>query len=218
MRVVVAEDALLFREGLVRVLADAGFEVVGQATDVRGVLGLVASRRPELVILDIRMPPSHTVEGLEAAKQIRAEYPEVGVLVLSQFVETQHALDLLGGSPDGLGYLLKDRVSDLREFIDAARRIGSGGSAIDPEVVSRLIGRRRTHDPLAELTEREREVLALMAEGRSNQGIGERLFLSSKTVETHVHRIFRKLDLSPAHPDHRRVLAVLAFLRQSAAD
>ena len=213
---IVAEDAILFREGLVRVLADAGFEVVAEASDARGLLGLVASHHPDLVILDIRMPPMHEVEGLEAAKQIRADHPEVGVLVLSQFVETHHALDLLGGRPGGVGYLLKDRVSDLREFIDAARRIGSGGSAIDPEVVSRLLARRRTHDPLAELTAREREVLALMAEGRSNQGIGERLFLSPKTVETHVHRIFRKLDLPPAPADHRRVLAVLAFLRESA--
>ena len=218
MRIVVAEDAVLFREGLVRVLADAGFEVVGQASDAPGVLGLVASRNPDLVILDVRMPPTHTVEGLVAAKQIQTEYPEVGVLVLSQFVETQHALDLLGSRPGGVGYLLKDRVSDLREFIDAARRVGSGGSSIDPEVVSRLLGRRRTHDPLADLTEREREVLALMAEGRSNQGIGERLFLSPKTVETHVHRILRKLQLSPAPADHRRVLAVLAFMRESAAD
>lgn len=218
MRVVVAEDAVLFREGLVRVLADAGFEVVGEASDARGVLGLVSSRNPNLVILDIRMPPTHTVEGLEAAKQIQVDYPEVGVLVLSQFVETQHALDLLCNRPGGVGYLLKDRVSDLGEFIEAARRVGSGGSSIDPEVVSRLLGRRRTHDPLADLTEREREVLALMAEGRSNQGIGERLFLSPKTVETHVHRILRKLDLSPAPADHRRVLAVLAFMRESAAN
>jgi DNA-binding NarL/FixJ family response regulator len=218
VRVIVADDAILFRGGLVRVLDDAGFEVVAEANDARGLLDLVASRHPDLVILDIRMPPTHTVEGLEAAKQIRAGHPEVGVLVLSQFVETHHALDLLAGPPGGVGYLLKDRVSDLREFIEAARRTGSGGSAIDPEVVGRLLARRRTHDPLAELTHREREVLALMAEGRSNQGIGERLFLSPKTVETHVHRIFRKLDLPPAPADHRRVLAVLAFLRESTAD
>lgn len=215
MRVVVADDALLFREGLVRVLADAELEVVGEVADASGLLGLVADTEPDVVILDIRMPPTHTVEGLEAAKQIRAEHPDVGVLVLSQFVETHHALDLLSGPPGGVGYLLKDRVNDLREFTDAVRRVGDGGSAIDPEVVTRLIGRQRAHDPLAELTERERDVLALMAEGRSNQRIGEQLFLSPKTIETHVHRIFRKLDLHPTPEDHRRVLAVLAFLRDA---
>jgi DNA-binding NarL/FixJ family response regulator len=215
MRLVVADDALLFREGLVRVLEDAGFDVVAQTAEATGLVAIVSSREPDVVIVDIRMPPTYSVEGLDAAKQIRAQCPEVGVLVLSQFVETHHALDLLSGTSDGVGYLLKDRVSDLREFTAAIRRVGSGGAVIDPEVVTRLLGRRRTHDPLAELTDRERDVLALMAEGRSNQGIGERLFLSPKTVETHVHRIFRKLDLVPATEDHRRVLAVLAFLRGS---
>jgi DNA-binding NarL/FixJ family response regulator len=215
VRVVVADDALLFREGLVRVLGDAGFEVVGQASDASGLLAIVASREPDVAIVDIRMPPTHTVEGLEAAKTIRAEHPEVGVLVLSQYVETHHALDLLSGPSGRVGYLLKDRVSDLREFSDAVTRVGSGGSAIDPEVVTRLLGRHRAHDPLSQLTDREQDVIALMAEGRSNQGIGERLFLSPKTVETHVHRIFRKLDLPPAPEDHRRVLAVLAFLRDA---
>jgi len=217
VRVVVADDALLFREGLVRVLGDAGFEVVGQASEPSGLLAIVASHQPDVAIVDIRMPPTQTVEGLEAAKTIRAGYPDVGVLVLSQYVETHHALDLLGGPSGRVGYLLKDRVSDLREFSDAVTRVGSGGSVIDPEVVTRLLGRHRANDPLAELTDRERDVIALMAEGRSNQGIGERLFLSPKTVETHVHRIFRKLDLLPAPEDHRRVLAVLAFLRDAEA-
>jgi DNA-binding NarL/FixJ family response regulator len=215
VRLIVADDALLFREGLVRVLEDAGFDVIAEISEATGLAEIVSSRRPDVVIVDIRMPPTHTVEGLEAARQIRAQHPGIGVLVLSQFVETHHALNLLGGASGGVGYLLKDRVRDLREFFAAIRRVGSGESAIDPEVVTRLLARRRAHDPLAELTERERDVLALMAEGRSNQGIGERLFLSPKTVETHVHRIFSKLDLLPTHEDHRRVLAVLAFLRDS---
>ena len=195
-------------------LEGGGFDVVGETSEATGLPEIVSSRRPDVVLLDIRMPPTHTVEGLEAAKQIRAQHADVGVLVLSQFVETHHALDLLSGASGGVGYLLKDRVRDLREFFAAIRRVGSGESAIDPEVVTRLLGRRRADDPLAKLTERERDVLALMAEGRSNKGIGERLFLSPKTVETHVHRIFQKLDLPHAPEDHRRVLAVLAFLRE----
>jgi DNA-binding NarL/FixJ family response regulator len=217
VRLVVADDALLFREGLVRVLEDGGFRVVAQTSEATGLPEIVSSRGPEVVIVDIRMPPTHTIEGLEAAKRIHTEHPDIGVMVLSQFVETHHALDLLAGGSGGVGYLLKDRVRDLRDFFAAIRRVGSGESAIDPEVVTRLLERRRAHDPLAELTERERDVLALMAEGRSNQGIGERLFLSPKTVETHVHRIFSKLNLLPAPEDHRRVLAVLAFLRDSGA-
>jgi len=213
---VLVDDALLFREGLARVLEDAGFEVVAQAGDATDLDDIVSSRQPDVVIVDIRMPPTHSVEGLEAAKQIRAEHRGVGVMVLSQFVETHHALELLSGSSEGVGYLLKDRVSDLREFADAIRRVGSGGAAIDPEVVTRLLGRRREYDPLDELTPRERDVLALMAEGRTNQAISERLFLAPKTVEAHVHRIFTKLDLFPAAEDHRRVLAVLAFLRGAA--
>ncbi|MFL5950723.1 MAG: response regulator, partial [Gaiellaceae bacterium] len=185
MRVVVAEDSLLFREGLSRLLREGGLEVVATAADADQLLIDVARHQPDVAIIDIRMPPTQTTEGLEAAKRIRATNDNVGVLVLSQHVETHHALDLLSDRPDGVGYLLKDRVSDLHEFCDAIRRIGCGGSAIDPEVISRLLSRRRQHDPLAELTDREREVLTLMAEGRSNQGIAERLFLSPKTVETH---------------------------------
>jgi len=215
VRLIVADDALLFREGLVRVLQDAGFDVVAEMSEATGLADVVSTQRPDVVIVDIRMPPTHTVEGLEAAQLIRDQQSDVGVLVLSQFVETHHALDLLGGASGGVGYLLKDRVRDLREFFDAIRRVGSGESAIDPEVVTRLLARRRAHDPLAELTERERDVLALMAEGRSNQGIGERLYLSPKTVETHVHRIFSKLNLPLAPEDHRRVLAVLALLRDT---
>jgi DNA-binding NarL/FixJ family response regulator len=215
MRVVVAEDSLLFREGLSRLLREGGLEVVATAADADQLLIDVARHQPDVAIIDIRMPPTQTTEGLEAAKRIRATNDNVGVLVLSQHVETHHALDLLSDRPDGVGYLLKDRVSDLHEFCDAIRRIGCGGSAIDPEVISRLLSRRRQHDPLAELTDREREVLTLMAEGRSNQGIAERLFLSPKTVETHVHRIFTKLGLTINDVAHRRVLAVLAFLRDS---
>jgi DNA-binding NarL/FixJ family response regulator len=215
MRVVVAEDSLLFREGLSRLLREGGLDVVATAADADQLLVEVTRHQPDVAIIDIRMPPTQTTEGLEAAKRIRATNDNVGVLVLSQHVETHHALDLLSDRPDGVGYLLKDRVSDLHEFCDAIRRIGCGGSAIDPEVISRLLSRRRQHDPLADLTDREREVLALMAEGRSNQGIAERLYLSPKTVETHVHRIFTKLGLTMNDVAHRRVLAVLAFLRDS---
>jgi DNA-binding NarL/FixJ family response regulator len=215
MRVVVAEDSLLFREGLSRLLREGGLDVVATAADADQLLIEVTRHQPDVAIIDIRMPPTQTTEGLEAAKRIRATNDNVGVLVLSQHVETHHALDLLSDRPDGVGYLLKDRVSDLHEFCDAIRRIGCGGSAIDPEVISRLLSRRRQHDPLADLTDREREVLALMAEGRSNQGIAERLYLSPKTVETHVHRIFTKLGLTMNDVAHRRVLAVLAFLRDS---
>jgi DNA-binding NarL/FixJ family response regulator len=213
VRVVVGEDSLLFREGLVRLLRDNGFEVVATAADAEQLLAEVTRHAPDVVIVDIRMPPAQSTEGLEAAKRIRATNGDVGVLVLSQHVETHHALDLLSERPDGVGYLLKDRVSDLHEFCAAVRRIGEGGSAIDPEVVSRLLARRRDHDPLADLTRREREVLALMAEGQSNHGISRRLYLSPKTVETHVHRIFTKLGLFADDSAHRRVLAVLTFLR-----
>jgi DNA-binding NarL/FixJ family response regulator len=215
VRVIIGDDSLLFREGLARLLNDNSFDVVATAPDAERLLAEVARHHPDVVIVDIRMPPTQSTEGLEAAKSIRAESRDIGVLVLSQHVETHHALDLLSERPEGVGYLLKDRVSDLREFCAAIERVGGGGSAIDPEVVSRLLSRRREHDPLADLTEREREVLALMAEGQSNQGVAERLRLSTKTVETHVHRIFTKLGLFTDDSAHRRVLAVLTFLRDS---
>jgi DNA-binding NarL/FixJ family response regulator len=213
MRVVLAEDSLLFREGLARVLRDAGFDVVGQAGDAQQLVELVRAERPDAAIVDIRMPPTNTIEGLMAAKQIRAKFPKVGVLVLSHYVESEHAVDLLSDGTGGVGYLLKDRVSDLEEFVDAVRRVGEGGSIIDPELVGQLIARRRTGNALDVLTDREREVLALMSEGRSNQAIREKLFLSLKTVESHVSSIFTKLGLLPAPDDHRRILAVLTYLR-----
>ena len=219
MRVAIADDAVLFREGLVRLLTEAGFEVVGQAADADELLAIVRdappSRRPQVTVVDIRMPPSHTTEGLVAAKTIRAEHPEIGVLVLSQYIESEHAMDLLGDGAGGTGYLLKDRISNLEGFRDAVQRVGDGGSAIDPEVIGRLLGRRRATDPLVDLTDREREVLALMAEGYSNRAIGTSLFLSEKTVEAHVRSIFSKLGLLPTTDENRRVLAVLAFLRAS---
>ena len=213
MRVVLADDAVLFRKGLARLLADAGVDVVGQAGDGENLLELVRSTVPDVAIVDIRMPPTHTTEGLVAALRIREEHPDVGVLVLSQYVETTYAVQLLGPGTGRIGYLLKDRVPDVDEFIDVVQRVGCGGSVVDPQVVAQLLGKRRNPDPLAELTGREREVLALMAEGRSNQAICQRLFLSTKTVETHVSSIFAKLALAPASDNHRRVLAVLTYLR-----
>ena len=213
MRVMIADDAVLFREGLGRVLEAGGIQVAAQAGDAERLLALVRADPPDAVVVDIRMPPTHTREGLDAAQRIRAEHPQIGVLVLSQYVEPHHAMQLLEDGTSGVGYLLKDRVADVAEVVDAVRRVAGGGSVIDPEVVAQLLGRRRTRDPLQELTERERQVLALMAEGRSNQAIGERLFLSPKTVEAHVHSNFTRLSLHPAPDDHRRVLAVLAFLR-----
>ena len=219
MRVAVADDAVLFREGLARLLADAGFELVGQAANAGELLAIIreaqSNRLPDVAIVDIRMPPSHTTEGLVAAQTIRAEHPEIGVLVLSQYIETEHAMDLLGDGSGGTGYLLKDRVSDLEGFSDAVRRVGEGGSAVDPEVIAQLVHRRRATDPTATLTDREREVLALMAEGGSNRAIGSNLSLSEKTIEAHVRAIFTKLDLLPAPDGNRRVLAVLAFLRSA---
>jgi DNA-binding NarL/FixJ family response regulator len=214
LRVVVADDSLLLREGLVRLLGDAGFEVVAQAGTAPELLDAVRHHRPDVAIVDIRMPPTHTDEGLQAAAAIRAEHgTAVGVLVLSQYVETTFALRLVEDGVGGVGYLLKDRVEDLEDFADAIRRIARGGSVIDAEVVAQLVGRRRARVPLDDLTDREREVLALMAEGRSNQAICDRLFLAPKTVEAHIANIFSKLELLPAPDDHRRVLAVLAHLR-----
>jgi len=213
MRVVVAEDSTLFREGLVRMLAEASFEVVGQARNAHELRTVVERERPDVAIVDVRMPPTQTDEGTRTAKELKAQQPELGILVLSQVVETKHALDLFSEWPEGFGYLLKDRVLAVDDFLDAVRRVAAGGTAIDPEVVGQLMGRRRERDPLEELSPREREVLSLMAEGLSNRGICERLVLSPKTIETHINSIFMKLNLAPAPDDHRRVLAVLAFLR-----
>jgi DNA-binding NarL/FixJ family response regulator len=213
LRIALADDAVLLREALAEALAAAGFEVVGQAGDVAGLLGVVARERPDVVVVDVRMPPTHTTEGLEAARQIRADHPGTAILVLSQYVETRYALELLRDDPRGVGYLLKDRVTRIAELADAVRRVAAGDSVIDPEVVGRLLGRARRHSPLDELTRREREVLGLMAEGRSNIAIADRLSVDPRTVEGHVGTIFSKLGLEPVAEDHRRVLAVLAFLR-----
>jgi DNA-binding NarL/FixJ family response regulator len=210
---VLAEDSVLLREGIARILDEAGIEVVGQAGDADDLLRKVRAHKPDVAITDIRMPPSHTDEGLRAAHEIRAELPDVGVLVLSQYVEEGYALDLLADNAAGLGYLLKDRVGDVDGFLDAVRRVADGGSALDPEVVSQLLGRKRRDDPLDELTAREREVLGLMAEGRSNHAIAETLVVTDRAVEKHVTSIFSKLDLVNTPEDHRRVLAVLAYLR-----
>jgi DNA-binding NarL/FixJ family response regulator len=212
MRVIVAEDSVLLREGVVRLLEEAGHEVVGQAGDSEELMRKVRAHKPDLAIVDVRMPPTQTDEGLRAAKEIRSELPQVGVLVLSGYVEPAYAQELLAENAEGLGYLLKDRVSDVHDFADAVARVGGGGSALDPEVVSQLMGRSRDQDPLEELTPREREVLALMAEGRSNAAIAGQLVVSERAVEKHVTSIFSKLDLTASAEDHRRVLAVLRFL------
>jgi DNA-binding NarL/FixJ family response regulator len=196
-----------------RILDEAGFEVVGQAGNADELLLKVRSYSPDVAIVDIRMPPTHTDEGLRAAQEIREKHPTCGVLVLSQYVEAAYAMELLAESAEGVGYLLKDRVSDVNEFADAVRRVGEGGSALDPTIVSQLVGRRRRDDPIDQLTPREREVLGLMAEGRSNSGIAEQLVVTDRAVEKHVTSIFSKLRLPAASEDHRRVLAVLAYLR-----
>ena len=213
LRVVLADDADLLREAIAASLAAAGFEVVGQAAGIDGLSELVAATGPDVLIVDVRMPPTHTTEGLEAAREIRRTYPTLGILVLSQVIETRHAVDLLRETPSGVGYLLKDHVTRISDLADAVRRVARGESVIDPEVVARLLGRRRASTPLDSLTAREREILGLMAEGRSNGGIADQLVLDAKTVEGHVTRIFSKLELEPASEDHRRVLAVLTFLR-----
>ncbi|HET6745960.1 MAG TPA: response regulator transcription factor [Candidatus Limnocylindria bacterium] len=214
LRIVLADDAVLLREALAASLGAAGFEVVGQAADVDGLLELAQSASPDVLVVDVRMPPTHTTEGLEAARQIRRDHPEMAILLLSQYIETRYAVELLRDDPSGIGYLLKDRVTRIEDLASAVRRVAGGGSVIDPEVVARLLGRPRAHTPLDELTPREREILGLMAEGLSNQGIAERLVLDGKTVEGHVTRIFSKLGLEPAGSDHRRVLAVLTYLRE----
>jgi DNA-binding NarL/FixJ family response regulator len=214
MRVIVADDSLLFREGVVRLLEDLSFEVVAQVDNAADLVRRVGGLHPDVALVDIRMPPSFTDEGIQAALQISESHPGVGVVVLSQYVESTYAMRLLQQSDAGRGYLLKDRVSDLDAFGEAIRRVGEGGSVVDPEVVSALVGRPRADGPLNELTDREREILGLMAEGRSNAGICERLVLSHRTVESHVRAIFQKLALEEAHDDHRRVLAVLTYLRE----
>ena len=213
MQIVVADDAVILREGLARLLEEAGFDVVGLAADADELCALVEDLQPEVAIVDIRMPPTHTDEGLQAAKLIRARWPQVGILVLSQHVQARYAVELLAGGTERVGYLLKDRVSDLGELSESVKRIGEGGSVLDPTVVAQLVGQRRKGDtPLEDLTDRELEVLALMAEGRSNKAIGERLFITEHTVEKHVKSIFGTLRLPPSPDDHRRVLAVVTFL------
>jgi DNA-binding NarL/FixJ family response regulator len=214
LRVVIAEDAVLLREGLRRVLTDAGLDVAGTAGDATDLVSLVAALRPDVVLTDIRMPPSQSTEGLQAALEIRRRWPGTAVIVLSQHVETEHLFELLAGDPRGIGYVLKERVADIAQFTDAIRRVAAGESVIDPQVVSRLVARPRRDSPLETLTERELAVLALMAEGRSNQAIAGQLFMSPKTVETHVGNLFAKLGLLPGAEDHRRVLAVLTYLRR----
>jgi DNA-binding NarL/FixJ family response regulator len=211
--VVIAEDNVLLREGLTRLLNESGFEVSGQAGDAEDLIRKVGAHHPDVAVVDVRMPPTHTDEGLRAARTIRAQHPGTAVLVLSQYVEEAYALELLSESTERTGYLLKDRVSDVDAFLDAVRRVAGGGSALDPEVVSLLLGRRRREDPLEPLTAREREVLGLMAEGRSNAAIAEALVVTERAVEKHVTSIFSKLDLVPTVEDHRRVLAVLAYLK-----
>jgi DNA-binding NarL/FixJ family response regulator/class 3 adenylate cyclase len=213
MRVAVADDSVLLREGVVRVLKESGFTVTAQAGDADELLAAVAADPPDVVVTDIRMPPGFTDEGLQASHEIRARFPDVGVLLLSQYVETDFAVELVSAGAARLGYLLKDRVANVQEFTDAVRRVGAGGSVIDPEVVSRLVGRARVASPLDDLTPREREVLGLMAEGRSNQAIAQQVSLSPKSVEGHVRNIFQKLGLTDTPDDHRRVLAVLTYLR-----
>jgi DNA-binding NarL/FixJ family response regulator len=213
VRVIVADDSMLLRTGVVQVLRDAGIDVVAEAGTGEELIRAARMHAPDVAVIDIRMPPTYSDEGLRAARTIREQMPDIGVLVLSQYIEEEYAVELLGDDASGVGYLLKDRVSHVRHFTDAVRRVAAGGSALDPEVVAQLLGRRRVDDPLGGLTPREREVLALMAEGRSNHAIAETLVVSERAVEKHVTSIFAKLGLPQAAEDHRRVLAVLAFLR-----
>jgi DNA-binding NarL/FixJ family response regulator len=217
MRVVVAEDVMLTRVGIVRLLTEAGYDVVGEAEDLAGLMRCVMSTRPDVVVVDIRMPPSHTDEGIVAAQRVRAEHDDIGVLVLSQYVEPAYAMRVIEDHPERVGYLLKDRVFDVAILVDALRRIADGECVIDPTIVARLVGRRRRTDPLAVLTGREREVLGLLAEGLSNVAIASRLFVTERTVEAHSKQIFQKLGILGDPASNRRVLAVLAYLRSSTA-
>ena len=213
MRVVIADDAVLLREGAARLLEDAGFEVAAQAGDAEDLLRKVRAHKPDVAIIDVRMPPDNTDDGLRAALTIREELPDVGILLLSQYVEDRYLAQLLAGGAEGVGYLLKDRVAEVERLPEAVERVAGGGSVLDPEVVAQMLGRRREEGPLDTLTGREREVLELMAEGRTNRAIAGELFMSERAVERHVTSIFAKLDLPAGQRDHRRVLAVLAFLR-----
>ena len=215
LRVVVAEDQLLLREGLTRLLTENGFEVVAQCADAVDLRRKVGAHRPDVAVIDVQMPPDNTDDGLRAAITIRREHPDTGILMLSQFRDEAYAMDLIGNDARGVGYLLKDRVADIGSFTDAIRRVATGGSALDPEIVALMIGRRRKHDPLDALTPRERQVLTLMAEGKSNLGIAETLHVTLAAVEKHVGRIFLKLGLGNEPLEHRRVLAVLTLLRPS---
>jgi DNA-binding NarL/FixJ family response regulator len=212
VRIVIVEDSALLRDGLTRMLADHGHEVVGAIDDAVGLVQLVEREDADLVVLDVRMPPTHTDEGIRAAVELRSQWPDLPVIVLSQYVEENYATELLGGDLGGIGYVLKDRVTDVGQFVETVERVAQGGTAIDPEVVSQLLARTRRHQPIADLSPREREVLGLMAEGRSNTAIAEGLVITQRAVEKHVKNIFQKLRLAPADTDHRRVLAVLRYL------
>jgi DNA-binding NarL/FixJ family response regulator len=215
LRIVIGEDDVLLREGVARLLDDAGMEVVARAGDADDFLRKTLAHRPDVAVVDVQMPPRHEDDGLQAAMALRERLPEIGVLVLSQFYEESYALNLIGDRAQGVGYLLKERVADVDAFVDAVERVAAGGSALDPEIVGRMLGRRRTHGPLDDLTPREREVLAAMAEGKSNRGIAESFVITETAVEKHVTRIFNKLDLGHSTTAHRRVLAVLTYLRNS---
>jgi DNA-binding NarL/FixJ family response regulator len=215
LRLVIGEDDVLLREGIVRLLIEAGFEVVAQAGDAEDLLRKGLAHRPDVVIADVNMPPGHGDDGLQAAIEVRRRRPETGVLVLSQFYEEQYAVDLIADRAEGVGYLLKERVGDVESFVDAVTRVADGGSALDPEIVGRMLGRRQRDRPLDRLSPREQDVLAAMAEGKSNNGIAQALFVSQAAVEKHVTSIFQKLKLDPAQTEHRRVLAVLAYLRDA---
>jgi DNA-binding NarL/FixJ family response regulator len=215
MRVVIGEDDVLLREGIARLLAEAGFEVVAQAGDADEFLRRAVAHRPDVAVVDVQMPPGHADDGLRAAVELRRQRPETAVLVLSQYYEERYALDLIGDRAEGVGYLLKERVGDVEVFVDAVRRVGAGGSALDTEIVARMLGRRGPRGPIARLTPRERDVLALMAEGLSNEGIAESLYVTEAAVEKHVTGIFHKLGLAPTPTEHRRVMAVLTYLRNT---